>query len=193
MTTKQEIVFDAVKDAYPRNSAENPIQVEIKFNAGSDNVATNIEYGITLNGQNLILEDLSKVTINDEALNRNYTLSSSKPAVIAIEDSLEGAKLSILGSTEDEDVVITATAADGSGLSTSIYFRVLASLQITLTPDDTEITIDGYQGNQINFRSYFDAKAGEIDLNNLLEYNVPIENANKFAFADDTLDRKSVV
>ena len=183
----QEIVFDAVKDAYPRNSAENPIQVEIKFNAGSDNVATNIEYGITLNGQNLILEDLSKVTINDEALNRNYTLSSSKPAVIAIEDSLEGAKLSILGSTEDEDVVITATAADGSGLSTSIYFRVLASLQITLTPDDTEITIDGYQGNQINFRSYFDAKAGEIDLNNLLEYNVPIENANKFAFADDTL------
>lgn len=183
----QEIVFDAVKDAYPRNSAENPIQVEIKFNAGSDNIATNIEYGITLNGQNLILEDLSKVTINDEALNRNYTLSSSKPAVIAIEDSLEGAKLSILGSTEDEDVVITATAADGSGLSTSIYFRVLASLQITLTPDDTEITIDGYQGNQINFRSYFDAKAGEIDLNNLLEYNVPIENANKFAFADDTL------
>lgn len=183
----QEIVFDAVKDAYPRNSAENPIQVEIKFNAGSDNVATNIEYGITLNGQNLILEDLSKVTINDEALNRNYTLSSSKPAVIAIEDSLEGAKLSILGSTEDEDVVITATAADGSGLSTSIYFRVLASLQITLTPNDTEITIDGYQGNQINFRSYFDAKAGEIDLNNLLEYNVPIENANKFAFADDTL------
>ena len=183
----QEIVFDAVKDAYPKNSAENPIQVEIKFNAGSDNIATNIEYGITLNGQNLILEDLSKVTINDEALNRNYTLSSNKPAVIAVEDSLEGAKLSILGSTTDEDVVITATAADGSGLSTNLYFRVLASLQIALTPNESEITIDGYQGNQINFRSYFDAKAGEIDLNNLLEYNVPIENADKFVFADDTL------
>lgn len=183
----QEIVFDAVKDAYPKNSAENPIQVEIKFNAGSDNIATNIEYEITLNGQKLILEDLSKVTINDEALNRNYTLSSSKPAVIAIEDSLDGAKLSILGSTEDEDVVVTATAADGSGLSTSLYFRVLASLQIALTPNVTEITIDGYQGNQINFRSYFDAKAGDIDLNNLMRYNVPVENTSKFAFADDTL------
>lgn len=183
----QEIVFDAVKDANPRNSAENPIQVEIKFNAGSDNVATNVEYGITLNGQKLILEDLSKVTINDEALNKTYTLTSSKPAVIAVEDSLEGSKLSILGATEDEDVVVTATAVDGSGLSTSLYFRVLASLQIALTPEGTEITIDGYQGNQINFRSYFDAKAGDIDLNNLLDYNVPIENTDKFAFADDTL------
>lgn len=183
----QEIVFDAVKDANPRNSAENPIQVEIKFNAGSDNVATNIEYEITLNGQKLILEDLSKVTINDEALNKTYTLTSSKPAVIAVEDSLEGSKLSILGATEDEDVVVTATAVDGSGLSTSLYFRVLASLQIALTPEGTEITIDGYQGNQINFRSYFDAKAGDIDLNNLLDYNVPIENTDKFAFADDTL------
>lgn len=183
----QEIVFDAVKDANPRNSAENPIQVEIKFNAGSDNVATNIEYEITLNGQKLILEDLSKVTINDEALNKTYTLTSSKPAVIAVEDSLEGSKLSILGATEDEDVVVTATAVDGSGLSTSLYFRVLASLQIALTPEGTEITIDGYQGNQINFRSYFDAKAGDIDLNNLLDYNVPIENTEKFAFADDTL------
>lgn len=183
----QEIVFDAVKDANPRNSAENPIQVEIKFNAGSDNVATNIEYEITLNGQKLILEDLSKVTINDEALNKTYTLTSSKPAVIAVEDSLEGSKLSILGATEDEDVVVTATAVDGSALSTSLYFRVLASLQIALTPEDTEITIDGYQGNQINFRSYFDAKAGDIDLNNLLYYKVPIENTDKFAFADDTL------
>ena len=183
----QEIVFDAVKDAYPKNSAENPIQVEIKFNAGSDNIATNIEYEITLNGQKLILEDLSKVTINDEALNRNYTLSSSKPAVIAIEDSLDGAKLSILGSTEDEDVVVTATAADGSGLTANLYFRVLASLQITLTPNKSEITMDGYQGNQMNFRTYFDAKAGDIDLNNLLKYNVPIDNTSKFAFADDTL------
>ena len=183
----QQISFDAVKDANPKNSAENPIQVEINFNAGSDNIATNVEYSITLNGQNLILEDLSKVTINEDALNKTYTMSSSKPAVIAVEDAAEGAKLSILGSTQDEDVVITATAADGSGLSTSIYFKVLASLQITMTPNESEITIDGYQGNQINFRSYFDAKAGDIDLNNLIHYNVPIENTNKFAFADDTL------
>ena len=183
----QEIVFDAVKDAYPKNSAENPIQVEIKFNAGSDNVATNIEYGITLNGQNLILEDLSKVTINEEALNKSYTLSSNKPAVIAVEDAENGPKLSILGATEDEDVIITATAADGSGLSTNLYFKVLASLQITLTPNESEITMDGYQGSQMNFRTYFDAKAGDIDLNNLLEYNVPIENSDKFVFADDTL------
>lgn len=184
----QEIVFDAVKDANPRNSAENPIQVEIKFNAGSDNVATNVEYGITLNEQKLILEDLSKVTINEEALNKTYTLSSNKPAVIAVEDDPEkGSKLSILGATEDEDVIITATAADGSGLTANLYFRVLASLQITLTPNKSEITMDGYQGNQMNFRTYFDAKAGDIDLNNLLEYNVPIDNTSKFAFADDTL------
>lgn len=184
----QEIVFDAVKDANPRNSAENPIQVEIKFNAGSDNVATNVEYGITLNEQKLILEDLSKVTINEEALNKTYTLSSNKPAVIAVEDDPEkGPKLSILGATEDEDVIITATAADGSGLTANLYFRVLASLQITLTPNKSEITMDGYQGNQMNFRTYFDAKAGDIDLNNLLEYNVPIDNTSKFAFADDTL------
>lgn len=184
----QEIVFDAVKDAYPKNSAENPIQVEIKFNAGSDNVATNVEYGITLNEQKLILEDLSKVTINEEALNKTYTLSSNKPAVIAVEDDPEkGPKLSILGATEDEDVIITATAADGSGLTANLYFRVLASLQITLTPNKTEITMDGYQGSQTNFRTYFDAKAGDIDLNNLLEFNVPIENNDKFVFADDTL------
>lgn len=184
----QEIVFDAVKDANPRNSAENPIQVEIKFNAGSDNVATNVEYGITLNEQKLILEDLSKVTINEEALNKTYTLSSNKPAVIAVEDDPEkGPKLSILGATEDEDVIITATAADGSGLTANLYFRVLASLQITLTPNKSEITMDGYQGNQTNFRTYFDAKAGDIDLNNLLEFNVPIENNDKFVFADDTL------
>ncbi len=184
----QEIVFDAVKDAYPKNSAENPIQVEIKFNAGSDNVATNVEYGITLNEQKLILEDLSKVTINEEALNKTYTLSSSKPAVIAVEDDLEkGSKLSILGATEDEDVIITATAADGSGLTANLYFRVLASLQITLTPNKSEITMDGYQGSQTNFRTYFDAKAGDIDLNNLLKFNVPIENNDKFVFADDTL------
>ena len=184
----QEIVFDAVKDANPRNSAENPIQVEIKFNAGSDNVATNVEYGITLNEQKLILEDLSKVTINEEALNKTYTLSSNKPAVIAVEDDPEkGPKLSILGATEDEDVMITATAADGSGLTANLYFRVLASLQITLTPNKSEITMDGYQGSQINFRTYFDAKAGDIDLNNLLEFNVPIENNDKFVFADDTL------
>lgn len=183
----QEIVFDAVKDAYPKNSEKNPIQVEIKFNAGSDNVATNIEYGITLNGQNLILEDLSKVTINEEALNKSYTLSSNKPAVIAVEDAENGPKLSILGATEDEDVIITATAADGSGLSTNLYFKVLASLQITLTPNESEITMDGYQGSQMNFRTYFDAKAGDIDLNNLLEYSVPIENSDKFVFADDTL------
>ena len=184
----QEIVFDAVKDANPRNSAENPIQVEIKFNAGSDNVATNVEYGITLNEQKLILEDLSKVTINEEALNKTYTLSSNKPAVIAVEDDPEkGPKLSILGATEDEDVIITATAADGSGLTANLYFRVLASLQITLTPNKSEITMDGYQGSQTNFRTYFDAKAGDIDLNNLLEFNVPIENNDKFVFADDTL------
>ncbi len=184
----QEIVFDAVKDANPRNSAENPIQVEIKFNAGSDNVATNVEYGITLNEQKLILEDLSKVTINEEALNKTYTLSSNKPAVIAVEDDPEkGPTLSILGATEDEDVIITATAADGSGLTANLYFRVLASLQITLTPNKSEITMDGYQGNQTNFRTYFDAKAGDIDLNNLLEFNVPIENNDKFVFADDTL------
>lgn len=184
----QEIVFDAVKDASPRNSAENPIQVEIKFNAGSDNVATNVEYGITLNEQKLILEDLSKVTINEEALNKTYTLSSNKPAVIAVEDDPEkGPKLSILGATEDEDVIITATAADGSGLTANLYFRVLASLQITLTPNKSEITMDGYQGSQTNFRTYFDAKAGDIDLNNLLEFNVPIENNDKFVFADDTL------
>ena len=184
----QEIVFDAVKDANPRNSAENPIQVEIKFNAGSDNVATNVEYGITLNEQKLILEDLSKVTINEEALNKTYTLSSNKPAVIAVEDDPEkGSKLSILGATEDEDVIITATAADGSGLTANLYFRVLASLQITLTPNKSEITMDGYQGSQTNFRTYFDAKAGDIDLNNLLEFNVPIENNDKFVFADDTL------
>ena len=184
----QEIVFDAVKDAYPKNSAENPIQVEIKFNAGSDNVATNVEYGITLNEQKLILEDLSKVTINEEALNKTYTLSSNKPAVIAVEDDPEkGPKLSILGATEDEDVIITATAADGSGLTANLYFRVLASLQITLTPNKSEITMDGYQGSQTNFRTYFDAKAGDIDLNNLLEFNVPIENNDKFVFADDTL------
>lgn len=184
----QEIVFDAVKDANPRNSAENPIQVEIKFNAGSDNVATNVEYGITLNEQKLILEDLSKVTINEEALNKTYTLSSNKPAVIAVEDDPEkGPTLSILGSTEDEDVIITATAADGSGLTANLYFRVLASLQITLTPNKSEITMDGYQGSQTNFRTYFDAKAGDIDLNNLLEFNVPIENNDKFVFADDTL------
>ena len=184
----QEIVFDAVKDAYPKNSAENPIQVEIKFNAGSDNVATNVEYGITLNEQKLILEDLSKVTINEEALNKTYTLSSNKPAVIAVEDDPEkGSKLSILGATEDEDVIITATAADGSGLTANLYFRVLASLQITLTPNKSEITMDGYQGSQTNFRTYFDAKAGDIDLNNLLEFNVPIENNDKFVFADDTL------
>lgn len=184
----QEIVFDAVKDANPRNSAENPIQVEIKFNAGSDNVATNVEYGITLNEQKLILEDLSKVTINEEALNKTYTLSSNKPAVIAVEDDPEkGPKLSILGATEDEDVMITATAADGSGLTANLYFRVLASLQITLTPNKSVITMDGYQGSQINFRTYFDAKAGDIDLNNLLEFNVPIENNDKFVFADDTL------
>lgn len=184
----QEIVFDAVKDANPRNSAENPIQVEIKFNAGSDNVATNVEYGITLNEQKLILEDLSKVTINEEALNKTYTLSSNKPAVIAVEDDPEkGPKLSILGATEDEDVIITATAADGSGLTANLYFRVLASLQITLTPNKSEITMDGYQGSQTNFRTYFDAKAGNIDLNNLLEFNVPIENNDKFVFADDTL------
>ena len=184
----QEIVFDAVKDANPRNSAENPIQVEIKFNAGSDNVATNVEYGITLNEQKLILEDLSKVTINEEALNKTYTLSSNKPAVIAVEDDPEkGPTLSILGATEDEDVIITATAADGSGLTANLYFRVLASLQITLTPNKSEITMDGYQGSQTNFRTYFDAKAGDIDLNNLLEFNVPIENNDKFVFADDTL------
>lgn len=184
----QEIVFDAVKDANPRNSAENPIQVEIKFNAGSDNVATNVEYGITLNEQKLILEDLSKVTINEEALNKTYTLSSNKPAVIAVEDDPEkGPKLSILGATEDEDVIITATAADGSGLTANLYFRVLASLQITLTPNKSEITMDGYQGSQTNFRTYFNAKAGDIDLNNLLEFNVPIENNDKFVFADDTL------
>lgn len=184
----QEIVFDAVKDANPRNSAENPIQVEIKFNAGSDNVATNVEYGITLNEQKLILEDLSKVTINEEALNKTYTLSSNKPAVIAVEDDPEkGPTLSILGATEDEDVIITATAADGSGLTANLYFRVLASLQITLTPNKSEITMDGYQGNQTNFRTYFDAKAGDIDLNNLLEFDVPIENNDKFVFADDTL------
>lgn len=184
----QEIVFDAVKDANPRNSAENPIQVEIKFNAGSDNVATNVEYGITLNEQKLILEDLSKVTINEEALNKTYTLSSNKPAVIAVEDDPEkGPTLSILGATEDEEVIITATAADGSGLTVNLYFRVLASLQITLTPNKSEITMDGYQGSQTNFRTYFDAKAGDIDLNNLLEFNVPIENNDKFVFADDTL------
>lgn len=184
----QEIVFDAVKDANPRNSAENPIQVEIKFNAGSDNVATNVEYGITLNEQKLILEDLSKVTINEEALNKTYTLSSNKPAVIAVEDDPEkGPTLSILGATEDEDVIITATAADGSGLTANLYFRVLASLQITLTPNKSEITMDGYQGSQTNFRTYFDAKAGDIDLNNLLKFNVPIENNDKFVFADDTL------
>lgn len=184
----QEIVFDAVKDANPRNSAENPIQVEIKFNAGSDNVATNVEYGITLNEQKLILEDLSKVTINEEALNKTYTLSSNKPAVIAVEDDPEkGPTLSILGATEDEDVIITATAADGSGLTANLYFRVLASLQITLTPNKSEITMDGYQGSQTNFRTYFDAKAGDIDLNNLLEFDVPIENNDKFVFADDTL------
>lgn len=183
----QEIVFDAVKDAYPKNSAENPIQVEIKFNAGSDNVATNVEYGITLNEQKLILEDLSKVTINEEALNKTYTLSSNKPAVIAVEDDPEISKLSILGATEDEDVIITATAADGSGLTANLYFRVLASLQITLTPNKSEITMDGYQGSQTNFRTYFDAKAGDIDLNNLLKFNVPIENNDKFVFADDTL------
>lgn len=184
----QEIVFDAVKDANPRNSAENPIQVEIKFNAGSDNVATNVEYGITLNEQKLILEDLSKVTINEEALNKTYTLSSNKPAVIAVEDDPEkGSKLSILGATEDEDVIITATAADGSGLTANLYFRVLASLQITITPNKSEITMDGYQGSQTNFRTYFDAKAGDIDLNNLLKFNVPIENNDKFVFADDTL------
>lgn len=184
----QEIVFDAVKDANPRNSAENPIQVEIKFNAGSDNVATNVEYGITLNEQKLILEDLSKVTINEEALNKTYTLSSNKPAVIAVEDDPEkGPTLSILGATEDEDVIITATAADGSGLTANLYFRVLASLQITLTPNKSEITMDGYQGSQTNFRTYFDAKAGDIDLNNWLEFDVPIENNDKFVFADDTL------
>lgn len=184
----QEIVFDAVKDANPRNSAENPIQVEIKFNAGSDNVATNVEYGITLNEQKLILEDLSKVTINEEALNKTYTLSSNKPAVIAVGDDPEkGPTLSILGATEDEDVIITATAADGSGLTANLYFRVLASLQITLTPNKSEITMDGYQGSQTNFRTYFDAKAGDIDLNNLLKFNVPIENNDKFVFADDTL------
>lgn len=184
----QEIVFDAVKDANPRNSAENPIQVEIKFNAGSDNVATNVEYGITLNEQKLILEDLSKVTINEEALNKTYTLSSNKPAVIAVGDDPEkGPTLSILGATEDEDVIITATAADGSGLTANLYFRVLASLQITLTPNKSEITMDGYQGSQTNFRTYFDAKAGDIDLNNWLEFNVPIENNDKFVFADDTL------
>ena len=184
----QEIVFDAVKDANPRNSAENPIQVEIKFNAGSDNVATNVEYGITLNEQKLILEDLSKVTINEEALNKTYTLSSNKPAVIAVGDDPEkGPTLSILGATEDEDVIITATAADGSELTANLYFRVLASLQITLTPNKSEITMDGYQGSQTNFRTYFDAKAGDIDLNNLLKFNVPIENNDKFVFADDTL------
>lgn len=184
----QDIYFEAVKDANPKNSAENPIQVEIKFNAGSDNVATNIEYVITLNGQELLLADLSKVVINEEALNKTYTLSSNKPSIIAVEDSLEeGAKLSILGSTQDEDVVVTATAADGSELSTNLYFKVLKSRQITLTPNKSEIEIDGYQGNTINFRSYFDAKAGEIDLNNLLEYNISVDDATKFAFADDTL------
>lgn len=189
----QEIAFDAVKNAVPKNSAANPIQIEIKFNAGSDNIATKVEHSITFNGQTLELNKLSNVTINDEALNKTYSLSSNKPSVIAVNDTLEGKKLSILGSTTDEDVVVTATAADGSGISTSMYFRVHASLQITLTPNESEITIDGYQGNQINFRSYFTAVATdgagkEIKLNNLLYFDVPTNNTNKFVFENnDTL------
>lgn len=189
----QTIYFDAVKDADPKNSAENPIQVEITFNAGSDNIATKIDYSITLNGQDLLLEDLSKVTINEEALNKTFTLSSSEPSIISVEDSLEeGAKLSILGATEDKDVVITATASDGSEISANLYFRVLKSRQITLeakdpSVSDTEIVIYGYQGNSINFRSSFDAKAGDIDLNNLMEYNVAVDDKSKVMFEDDTL------
>ncbi|MEG1499775.1 MAG: hypothetical protein RR400_01735, partial [Clostridia bacterium] len=178
------------------NSALNPVEAKITIDS-AQGVATSSKLSFIFNGA--IIEgtgtaSLLNVVINELALNKGYSLSSNKPDIVEIVSNTE---ISFKGAEVDTDVIITATTSDGSNLSTNLYLKVLAMGTVLLTQNDgtavpTEIEMQGFKGNVFDFKNYFKAKVGTIDITNaLLKFDVAIEKdsplKNKLSFAANAL------